>query len=511
MTRLSLRNVSKSFAGTKALVGASLDLEAGEVHALMGENGAGKSTLIRILAGVTPADRMDATMDGVPITLSSTSDAAALGFRFVHQEINIVPQLSVAENILLGRPYPRRLGLLVDWRDLNRQAADALGGFGATAIDPRAKAARLSTGDQMVMVLAGMMVSSQTRPQIFVLDEPTAALTHAESERLFAVIRDLRAAGAAILYVSHRLNEVMDLADRVTVMRDGRTVMTRRISETGKDDIIRAMTGRDVKDAYPPRTTAVDDAEICAVSHLTSATLQDIDFQVRRGEILGIAGLENAGQSEILRAFLGLEGTASGGIRLGNRAGPRSPSQAWRRGVAYVPRERRREGLMLTRSITANTVLPHLRRLSRAGTMSSPARERMTTRRLAREVRLKFSRLEQPCYTLSGGNQQKVLFARAMAGAPDLILLDEPTRGVDVGARYDIYRLIRAFSGNGGTVILTSTDLPELLGLCDRILIVRDGAQQEILNTAGLDAASLLARIYGDSLRPPVAPEGPAA
>ena len=498
MTLLDLAHVTKTFAGAPALADVALRLAGGEVHALMGENGAGKSTLIRILAGVTQADRIEATMDGAPVSLGSPSAAARLGFRFVHQELNIVPQLTVAENILLGRPVPRRFGFAVDWRALNARAAEALARFGATGIDPAMKAARLGTGDRMLVRLAALLVTAESTPRLFVLDEPTAALTQAESDRLFRVIGELRDSGAAILYVSHRMDEVMALADRVTVLRDGRVALTAPRLQVDRAGLIHAMTGRAVAESAAVPRGQTDGAVVCALEDVATDRLRGIGFTLHAGEVLGIAGLENAGQSDLLRLLLGEGRVLRGRVAIAGQPRPGSPHRAWRAGIAHVPRERRLEGLMPGRSITANTVLPHLDRLAPLpGAASSRAEARMT-QALAERARLKFRSLRQPVRTLSGGNQQKVLFARAIGGGPKLLLLDDPTRGVDVGARADLHAAIRDLAGAGCGVVLTSTDLPELLALCDRILILRAGVQAAQVPAAGLDAAALLALIYGE-------------
>ncbi len=499
MTFLALSHVSKSYAGVPALTDVALTLRSGEVHALMGENGAGKSTLIRVLAGVTPADRIEAMLDGVAVSLTSPAELAALGFRFVHQELNIVPQLTVAENIMLGRAAPRRFGVAVDWLAVNRIAAQALARFGATWIDPRQKVARLAMGDRMLIRLAAMLVASDTAPRLFVLDEPTAALTHAEAERLFRVIHELRRSGAAILYVSHRIDEVMALADRVTVLRDGASVLTAAMAGVDRAGLIRAMTGRDVTERVPPRRGGIGVELAATVADAATDRLRDISFTLRAGEVLGVAGLEDAGQSEVLRLFLGEGQLRAGQISVAGQNRSAGPFAAWSSGVAIVPRERRREGLAMGRSITANMVLPHLKGLAVLPGIMSGRAERAMARRLAAQVRLKAKGVAQPVRALSGGNQQKVLFARAIAGKPRLLLLDDPTRSVDVGARADIYDMIRTAGGEGCAVILTSTDLPELLGLCDRILILRDGRQVAIVEAKGLDAAGLLAAIYGDA------------
>lgn len=495
---LSLSGLDKSYGAARVLRDVALDLRAGEVHALMGENGAGKSTLIRVLAGVTEADAMALRIDGRVVTLRRPADAAAEGLRFVHQELNIVPALSVAENILLARGTPRRLGLLVDWLEMTRRAEAALARFGAGHIDPRQPAGRLPVGDRILMVLSGLVAPDEASPRVVVMDEPTAALTHAEAERLFAVIAALKAEGVAILYVSHRMAEVVEIADRVTVLRDGAVVMSGPMADTSRAGIIEAMTGRPLADAYPMRPAGHGAAEVLAVENAAAGPVRGLNFTLRAGEVLGLAGLEGAGQSEVLRALLGDLPPRDGTIRFRGAPGPRSVAEGWRRGIAYVPRERRREGLMLGRGIAANILLPHLRRLSRAGLWSRPGQERREARARGAEVALKYDRLDQAAGTLSGGNQQKLVFARALAGAPKLALLDEPTRGVDVGARADIYALIRKLSADGAGIVLASTDLPELIGLSDRIVILRGGEQAEIVEAHGLTPARLLARIYGD-------------
>jgi ribose transport system ATP-binding protein len=500
MQALTISGLDKSYGPARVLRGVDLNLRGGEVHALMGENGAGKSTLIKVLAGIVHADRMALSVDGTPRRLSGPADAAALGLRFVHQELNIVPSLSVAENILLSRSTPRRFGFAVDWPAMHARAEEALARFGTTHIDPGARAGSLSTGDRMLTVLAGLLATDDMPPSVFVMDEPTAALTHAEADRLFAVIADLKARGAAILYVSHRLSEVVEIADRVTVLRDGTVALSCPIAETSKDGIIAAMTGQEVADAYPqrPAGTAPGREVVLQVAGLATGPVSDVSFGLRRGEILGIAGLEGAGQSDILRVLLGDLRPGAGRIRLGGEPAPRSAAEGWSRGIAYVPRERRREGLMLGRGIAPNVVLPHLARLSHRGLWARAGAERAEAEARGRAVRLKYDRLGQSVATLSGGNQQKVVFARAVAGTPRLALLDEPTRGVDVGARADIYAMVRRLSAAGTSVVMASSDLPELIGMSDRVLILSGGRQAGIVETDGLSPARLLAMVYGD-------------
>ncbi len=495
MERLSLIGLSKSYGGVPALRDVTLHLTAGRVHALMGENGAGKSTLIKLVAGVVRADTMRVERDGTALTIATAADARRAGFRVIHQELNIVPQLSVAENILLGRPSPRRLSLLVDWRRLQDRARVALEFMGAGHIDVTVQAGDLPTGDRMLTRIAAALVvdADEAPPCLYILDEPTAALTAAESEKLFDVIARLSARGAAVLYVSHRMDEVMRICDDVTVLRDGAHVMTAPIAKTSREAIIQGMTGHLGNDTVLPRHTPIGKGIAAVAVGVAANRLRDIDFTLKQGEILGVAGLEEAGQSDLLRLFMGLGRVTSGHLKVLDDPAPSGPVQAWARGIAYVPRERRAEGLMLGMTIRDNTLIPHL---GDYGIFARKAAETDRTRGLADQVRLRFRGPDQPVGQLSGGNQQKVLFARALAGKPRLLLLEEPTRGVDVGARAEIHALIRGLSAEGCAVILASSDLSELLGLSDRLLILQQGRQAALVDREGLSPADLLARIY---------------
>ena len=415
---LSVTGVSKAYSGVAALADASLHLAAGEVHALMGENGAGKSTLIKILAGVVPADTCSVAVSGEPASLDRPKAAFDLGLRFIHQELNVVPQLSVAENMFLSHAYPPRLGFLVDWKTVNRRAGQALARLGIAHIRPDGRMARLGAGDQMLVKIASALVSEAgADAKVFVMDEPTAALTGEESEHLFKVIAELRNAGCAVLYVSHRMDEVMRICDRVTVMRDGRTVATSDVAAITKQEIIRLMTGRDIAEAYPRRSSAIGKEPALAVRSLSGEGLADVSFTLAAGEILGVAGLANAGQSAVLRALIGADAARGGIVHEGVALKRQQPGAAWRRGFGYVPRERRREGLMLSRGITDNVMLPHLDRTARFSVFVDRRRERQSVEALGRQVRLKAVRLSQACRQLSGGNQQKVVFAkRAIVG-----------------------------------------------------------------------------------------------
>ncbi len=511
MSFVSLRNVSKRYAGLPALNGASLSIASGEIHALIGENGAGKSTLIRILAGVVPPDAATIVIDGSEVVIDSPQTAFRLGLRFIHQELNVVPTLSVAENIFLGRPFPRRFAALVDWRRLSEEAGHALARLGISHIDPRRRMAGLTVGDRMIVsIAAAFLDDAPATARLYVMDEPTAALSGAEVQRLFAVLREIRQSGRSVLYVSHRLDEVMRLCDRATVLRDGAVMATVAVANTSRDQLIRLMIGRQVDEAYPPAPAPAGRDIALALDDLTGDGVGPIALNLRKGEIVGVAGLAGAGQSELLRLVMGAAPVRSGRIVLGGREQHRRGlTAAWQAGIAYVPHERRSEGLVLSRPIAENITLPHLARFSRGGCFLAPDRERAAADRYGAEVRLKARGSRQRCHELSGGNQQKVVFAKAIAGGPAVLLLDEPTRGVDVGAKFDIYSLIRRLSAAGMAVMMASSDLPELIGLCDRILVMRNGTVATELGTDGLTEQALLGHCYGAAAV--VAPQTPGA
>lgn len=493
---ISFRNISKSYNGVSALQGVTLSLDGGRVHALMGENGAGKSTLIKLIAGVVTADSLGVEKDGHAVPLASAQEAQRAGFRFIHQELNIVPQVSVAENILLGRRFPRRFKVAIDWPVVRARAQAALAFLGADHIEVTALAGDLSAGDKMLIKIAAALVTdpdTDKRADLYVLDEPTAALTGEESEMLFAVIARLKLTGAAVLYVSHRIDEVLRICDDVTVLRDGKHVSSCPVGETTKDKIIHAMTGRDVKDAYPARLARHGSDVIARLVDVETAMLSHLNFELRAGEIMGVAGLSEAGQSQLLELFMGLDPVQSGQATFLSGALPKDPARAWAKGIAYLPKERRKEGLMLDMPVRANILAPHLKEY---GVLANKRRERRDAISMGRRMRMKYDSIEQPVGQLSGGNQQKVVFGRALHGNPKLLLLNEPTRGVDVGAKFDIYTSVRDLSAQGCAMILTSSDLPEMLGMCDRILVLVNGRQTQVLDCAALTSAALLSHFY---------------
>lgn len=497
---------SKAYNGIPALQNASLRLSGGEVHGLIGENGAGKSTFIKLLSGTVTADTMQITRNDQPKALLSPEDAYALGLRFVHQEHNLVPSLSVAENIFLSHPYPRRFGIFVNWQHIHHLAHDILYQLGIEHINVQRPMHTLGSGDAMLVKIAsafaGTDLQNINHERIYILDEPTASLMQYEIDILFGVIRTLRQQGAAILYVTHRLSELFEIGDKVTVLRDGQVVANHQLTSVDTDDLIRDMTGRSVQNIYPERDGTVQATPVIQLDNVTNQHIHHINLNIHEGEIVGIAGLVGSGRSELLQTIIGAEPSTEGTLMLnGKPLNMRGVTNAWRQGIAYVPEERRTQGLVLSNSIKDNVTLPHLAKLSTASSFVQTNQEHQLTRELGDEVRLKARATHQPVKELSGGNQQKVLFARAMLGNPSVLLLDEPTRGVDVGAKYDIYKLIHQLADDGVGVLMVSSDLGELIGMCSRVYIMSGGHIVDHVTTESMTEEALLNLCYGIGAR----------
>jgi ribose transport system ATP-binding protein len=482
---LVAERVSKFFAGVTALGDVDFDLRSGEVHALMGENGAGKSTLMKILAGVHTRYEGVIRLEGHPALFAGVRDAEGAGVAIIHQELNLVPELSVADNIFLGRE-PLIAGTLIDRRRMIRAAERLLRRLGVT-IDPRSRIAELRIGEQQLVEIAKAL-SLDTR--ILIMDEPTSALSSSECATLFKIVRQLAEDGVAIIYTSHRIEEVLDLADRVTVLRDGRRVLTAPIGELSRGAIISAMVGRDMA-ANHRGTAAKNGAVVLTVRDLTLDTvssrgwrraLHGVSFQLRQGEILGIGGLLGSGRTEILESIFGVaRGWRGGEIAIdGTVVDIESPADAYRLGVALVTEDRKERGLHLAESIRNNVALPSIGALSRFG-LRAFAREEALAGDVVRRLSVRCAGIHQLVSTLSGGNQQKVVIGKWLATEPRILLLDEPTRGIDVGAKQEIYELIFRLAEQGLAIVVVTSEMPELLLLSDQLLVMCEGHQTGLL------------------------------
>jgi ribose transport system ATP-binding protein len=466
---LAMRGIRKTFPGVVALDGVSFDLRPGEVHVLLGENGAGKSTLMKILSGAYRRDSGEIEVDGRTAAIGSPRDAQALGIATIYQELSLVPHLSVAENILLGHE-PSRGG----WIDRARLRADAMRSLAEAglAIDPDRTVGELGVAEQQMVELAKALFR---RARVLVMDEPTSALTAREIDQLFDVIRRVTAGGVGVVYISHRMRELTTIGHRVTVLRDGRNVGTFDLAQVGIDDLVRLMANREVRDHFPRRRCAVGH-ELLRLEHVSGANgVDNVSVTVCRGEIVGVAGLLGAGRTELARLIAGADRPSAGRIVVnGIEATPRSPRHAIRAGIGFLPEDRKRQGLVMTLSVGENIGLANLPRWSRFGLLSVGS-ERRAAQRWVAELRIKTPNIAERVVKLSGGTQQKVVLARWLAAEAQLLVMDEPTRGVDVGAKVEIYELMNKLTEAGAGILMISSELPEVLGMSDRIYVMRRG------------------------------------
>jgi rhamnose transport system ATP-binding protein len=466
---VALANVSKRFAATQALLDVSMDLLPGEIHGLVGENGAGKSTIVKVLSGIHQPDTGSVLLDGQPVLLHGPSHARSLGIATVHQEPRLFPDLTVAENVFMGHTPTGRLGS-ISWRQM-RKSADEIFASLNVHLDSTAVVRGLSMADQQLIEIAKAL-SADSR--VLILDEPTASLSAHEVERLFTIVRQTRANGVAVLFVSHRLEEVFELCDRATVLRDGRHVITAPTSDFTAADLVRHMVGRAVS-LFPRSAAKIGDVLLDVRGLTLLGSFRDVSFSVHSGEIVGLAGLVGAGRTEVARVLFGLDRADSGEVELdGKPVHFRTPSEALRAGIAYVPEDRHLDGLVPGFSIAENVTLPILSRLFPRLLMHK-SEEQSLASGYSERLRIRSNGVDDLVEALSGGNQQKVVIAKWLATKPRVLILDEPTRGVDIGAKVEVHRIISDLAAAGLGIILISSELPEVLAMSDRIIVLHEG------------------------------------
>jgi rhamnose transport system ATP-binding protein len=466
----ALRSVTKSFGPVVALADGTIVLEAGRIHALVGENGAGKSTMVKTIAGIYQPDSGSLELRGETVTFRDAAESKAAGISVIYQEPTLFPDLTVAENIFIGRQPKNRFGF-VD-RQAMRLQAEALFARLGVPIDPDRSAEGLSIADQQIIEIA-KAISLEAR--VLVMDEPTAALSGVEVDRLFSVARSLRDQGAAILFISHRFDEVFALCDTITVMRDGAYIATHDAKEITVDALVREMVGRDISTLFPKTEAEIGDVVLRVRGLNRAGVFKDIDFDVRAGEIVGLAGLVGAGRTEVARAVFGIDPYDSGSVTMaGAPLRPRSPRDSIAARMAFVPEDRRKQGLVMDLSVTKNTTLTLRHQLARFGLISR-SREAAASREWSTRLQVKTGSQDLAVSTLSGGNQQKVVLAKWLATDPRFLIVDEPTRGIDIGTKAEVHRLISELAGRGIAVLMISSELPEVLGMADRILVMHEG------------------------------------
>ena len=485
--KVTMKGISKSFGPVRVLDGIDFSVAGGEIHALVGENGAGKSTLMKILSGAVGADGGSILIDGKAVSIRSTREAEALGIAIIHQELNMIPQLSVTDNLFLGRE-PNRFGVIERGR-LHGESASWLSRVGAAQIDASRAAGTLSIGVQQLVEIAKAL---SLNARVLIMDEPTASLTDREIGKLFEIVTDLKSRGVGIVYVSHRMEEIFKICDRVSVLRDGHFVGERAVAQTGFDEIVNMMVGRELKERFPKREAALGAVRL-KVDHLTDqGHIADVHFEVRSGEVLGVAGLIGAGRSRILNTLFGVNRRTSGEVSLdGKPLSIDGPADAIAAGIGFVTEDRKSQGLVLGLSLRENVTLVHLAKYAHGGIIDRKA-EQAAVKELMDELQIRARDAELEVKALSGGNQQKVVFAKWLAEPPKVLLLDEPTRGVDVGGKAEIYHTINRLAAAGTAIVMVSSELPEVLAMSDRILIMREGRQAAIFDAKSTNQEQII-------------------
>ena len=492
---IEMKGINKSFGSNQVLKDAGFFLKDGEVHALMGENGAGKSTLMKILTGVYTKDSGTVIVDGEEVTYKTPQEAEKAGIVFIYQEINALFDLTVEENMFMGKEITKKFGVC-DKKAMREKAKEVMDKVGVS-IPVDAVMSDLSVGQQqMIEICKALMVDAK----VIIMDEPTAALTESETEGLFKVINQLREKGVSIVYISHRMEEIFALCDRITILRDGQYIDTKEIKDLTMDDVVQMMIGREIGERFPSRDSKIGDV-VLKVEGLTSGKLfHDVDFEVRAGEVLGVAGLMGAGRTEIMQAIFGNLKKDSGKIYInGEEVTIKNPRHAIKAGIGFVTEDRKTEGLLLEKSIAENIEIANLGKVSKGGVLKKEKQDEIVKKGID-EFRVKCFGPWHECNNLSGGNQQKVVLAKWVYTDPKILILDEPTRGVDIGAKKEIYDVINDLVAKGVAVIMVSSELPEVLGMSDRIMVIREGEVRGIIDGKKADQAKIMTLATGGSL-----------
>lgn len=483
---LTLKNITKEFPGVKALDDVTINIERGTIHGLVGENGAGKSTLIKVLAGIYQPNKGEIILDGKPCRFNSPIEARRAGISVVHQEIKLAEPLSVAENMFLGNVQLKNG--LVDWKGMRRRAREIVEDLGMD-IDINAQVSSLTVAKKQIVEI---MHAINNNSRILIMDEPSAVLTDRELEVMFRIVKQLRDEGITIIYISHRLDEIFGLCSNVSVLRDGCHIDTIPVASVDRQGLINMMVGREMGQEYPKEVGNVG-GTILEVKNLSRGILQDISFEVKSGEVFGISGLVGAGRTELARAILGIDKPESGEVYVrGKKVHYRTFADAIRDGLGLIPEDRKLQGLVQIMSVKRNTTLVNMKRVLRAGVISSSLEEKLS-KEYADKLHVVTPSMETEVQYLSGGNQQKVVIARWLFQNSEILFLDEPTRGIDVGAKAEIYRLINRMAKEGKTIIMISSEMPELLGMCDRIMVMHEGHKMGELNAAEATQAKIMA------------------
>ncbi|MCD7992270.1 MAG: sugar ABC transporter ATP-binding protein [Clostridia bacterium] len=495
--KIEMKGINKSFGQNQVLKDAGFVLDEGEVHALMGENGAGKSTLMKILTGVYTRDGGTVIVDGKEVTYKSPQEAERAGIVFIQQELNVLFDLTVEENLFLGKEIKKGFGIC-DRKAMRAKAEETLKRLGVSIPTDKVMS-ELSVGQQqMIEICKALMVDAK----VIIMDEPTAALTQSETEVLFEVMQSLRKKGVSIVYISHRMEEIFELCDRISVLRDGTYIGTKKIPETNMNEIVKMMIGREIGEWYPKRDCAIG-GEVFRVEDLTKeGVFHDVNFSVKAGEVLGVSGLMGAGRTEIMQAVFDNLSYDRGSIFIdGKQAVIKNPLQAIEHGIGFITEDRKTEGLLLEESIEKNVSLTNLGRISgKGGVVISREKEKGLVTKAIEELHIRCFGPGHECVNLSGGNQQKVVFAKWIYTEPRILILDEPTRGVDIGAKKEIYSIINQLAEKGVAIIMVSSELPEVLGMSDRIMVVREGMVRGIINQGEADQEKIMTLATGGTL-----------